>query len=189
MRNYLLIFSSLLLLSFQQSEYQVNRDEAQKAFALLQKIRSNPQEYAQVLQLPKDIKASNITLQWNDLLAQAAEKKALDMAKRGYFSHTDPEGYGMNYHIHKAGYTLNKDWIKNKRDNNFESIVMNCEGGEHGIELLIIDAGVPSKGHRKHLLGLDPWNASLTDIGIGYVETTNGGATSYMTVIIAKHDW
>ncbi len=189
MRYTLLLVLFVVLSSARTIEYNLNHEEAQKAFELLQRIRSNPQEFVQELKLPNDIKVSGITLQWNELLANAAEKKALDMAKRGYFSHTDPEGYGMNYHINKAGYTLNKDWIKNKRDNNFESIAMNCESGEHGIKLLIIDAGIPSKGHRKHLLGLDPWNSSLTDIGIGYVESNNGKVESYMSIIIAKHDW
>jgi hypothetical protein len=167
----------------------INKEEAQKAFLLLQEIRANPEKYSTMLQFPKTLKTSKVTLKWNDTLAKAAEEKALDMARRRYFSHVDPDGYGMNYRIHQAGYLLNKEWIKNKRDNNFESIAMNMSSGEEAIRKLIIDAGFPSKGHRDHLLGVGDWYGSLTDIGIGFAEIDNDGLETYMCILIAKHNW
>ena len=57
------------------------------------------------------------------------------------------------------------------------------------IRNLIIDKNVPSLGHRKDLLGLDDWNASLYDIGIGYARPVeNSRFRSYVCVLIAKHD-
>jgi uncharacterized protein YkwD len=123
-------------------------------------------------------------------LAKVAETKAMDMAKRHYFNHVDPDGYGINYYINKAGYKLNADWLKDPKANFFESIGAGSNTGQEAIERLILDTNTPSLGHRKHLLGLDEWNASLPDIGIGYV-VSNGEApfSSYICVIIAKHDW
>ncbi len=170
-------------------DYRINHEEAKNAYTLLQQIRDNPKQFVSELLLAQNTKPSSIQLQWNEVLAKVAEERALDMAKRKYFAHVNPEGYGVNVLINKAGYTLDKTWVKNKRDNYFESIVMNCEDGEDGIKLLIKDEGIPSHGHRVHLLGLDEWNGSLTDIGIGYVEVVGGSDdTSYMSIIIAKHD-
>lgn len=185
--KFLLLF--IFLLVHQQTDFTINRVEAEKAFDRLQRIRSNPTAYAESLQFPKTISASKLTLRWNDTLARVAEQKALDMAKRQYFSHTDPDGYGINYYIHKAGYTLNEEWLDKKENNNFESLAMNALNGEDGINILITDAGVPSKGHRIHLLGLNNWFDSCTDVGIGFVQDNDSENITYMCVIIAKHNW
>ncbi len=60
-------------------------------------------------------------LKWNDTLANVAEAKALDIATRQYFGHVDPEGYGMNYFMDKAGYKLDARWLSSKDMNYFES--------------------------------------------------------------------
>lgn len=190
MKTLFILFLSLWVGTNPEREPVLNKEEAQKAFALLQQIRANPNQYAQALRYPMNLKVSKIVLKWNDTLARAAEDKALDMARRNYFSHTDKEGYGMNYRIYEAGYKLNPDWIKNKKANNFESIAYNSNGGEDAIRNLIIDADSPDKGHRQHLLGLGDWYGSMTDIGIGYAEVKSGyGTESYMCVLIAKHNW
>lgn len=190
MKTLFILFVSLWLYTNVEREPVLNKDEAQKAFALLQQIRANPNQYAQALRYPANLKVSKIVLKWNDTLAKAAEQKAMDMARRNYFSHTDKEGYGMNYHINQAGYKLNPDWIKNKKANNFESIAYNSDGGEDAIRNLIIDADSPEKGHRQHLLGLGDWYSSMTHIGIGYAEVKGTyGTETYMSVLIAKHNW
>jgi hypothetical protein len=66
---------------------------------------------------------------------------------------------------------------------------MNAMSGEDGINMLITDAGVPSKGHRIHLLGLNNWFDSCTDVGIGFVQGNDTENKTYMCVIIAKHNW
>jgi|TARA_B110000902_G_scaffold51432_1_gene59229 uncharacterized protein YkwD len=130
-------------------------------------------------------------LKWNDILAKAAEGKAMDMAKKNYFNHVSKEGNGINIMIHKAGYKLNSDWFKDRKDNSFESISAVTQTATEAIKNLIIDANVKSLGHRKHLLGMNNWYGMMKDIGIGFVSCLNTDNTynSYCCVIIATHDW
>jgi uncharacterized protein YkwD len=178
-------------ISFQtEKTIEVDKEEARNAFAFLNEIRANPGNYYKELNYSKNLKVSAVKLQWNDTLARVAEAKARDMAERNYFAHVDPDRKGINYLIHRAGYKLNTDWFKNKSDNNFESLTANINTGKAAIEILIIDEGVKSFGHRKHLLGLDQWNSTLRDAGIGFVRCSSGCEyQSYVCVIIAKHDW
>lgn len=186
-----IICTLCLLTSFQNnSDIIIDKAEAKKAFELLKEIRRNPGNYSRELNFPKNTKPSAVQLKWNDKLAKVAEAKALDMANRNYFGHVDPDGFGINYFINKSGYALNAAWIKEKNTNYFESLAVNTPGGEESIKYLVIDARTPSLGHRKHLLGLDEWNASLTDIGIGFARRETGSKyKTYTCIIIAKHDW
>jgi uncharacterized protein YkwD len=140
--------------------------------------------------LDKNLEIKIRKLIWNNTLASVAEAKAYDMAKRNYFDHIDPGGYGINYYINKAGYKLNAEWTQDKSDNSFESIVAGPEDGQAALKTLIMDNGVTSFGHRDHLLGIGDWNASLTDIGIGFARRDTGSDyTTYVSIIIAKHNW
>ncbi|WP_188507723.1 CAP domain-containing protein [Parapedobacter pyrenivorans] len=169
---------------------KIDRGEARSAFLILNKIRQNPRAYQRELHLNSRSQISHTALRWNAKLASVAEAKAMDMARRNYFDHTDPDGLGPNYHISRAGYTLNPDWLKRKNANNFESIGANHSSAVNGIKAMIIGRNSPGFGHRKHLLGMDEWNASLQDIGIGFVRAPSGSTyQSYLCVIIAKHDW
>ena len=188
----MLLAALVLLTGFapEKQEPKLDRKEAKKAFELVNDIRQNPADYRNEYELPPNLKINNTPLVWNEELAKAAGKKALDMAKRGYFGHVDPEGYGMNYHINKSGYKLIPAFLKNKSANNFESIAYGPGTGEDAIRILILDEGVPSKGHRNHLLGIGAWDSSLVDIGIGFaVIEKNGRKQFYVSVLIAKHNW
>jgi uncharacterized protein YkwD len=180
----------MLLLSFLYNNNPfLVKEEGQQAFQLLNTIRSNPEKYYKELHLNSKLKITKAPLRWNDTLARVAEAKALDMAKRNYFDHVDPDGLGINYFINQSGYTLNSDWLKNKKENFFESIASGQDSGEAAIKAMIIDAGDTSMGHRDHVLGIGDWDASLHDIGIGFVKCDGGKYQSYMCVIIAKHNW
>ncbi|MBK8086816.1 MAG: CAP domain-containing protein [Chitinophagaceae bacterium] len=184
------LFITLFLVSFKtDSRVYLDKSEAKEAFEFLNDIRTNPGRYAKELRLNKNAKTSTTKLVWNKDLAKAAEAKAYDMASRNYFNHIDPNGYGMNYYIQKNGYSLEPAWTNSKRNNFFESIAAGVNSGEEAIRLLIIDKGVPSLGHRKHLLGIGSFNASLTDIGIGFARRNSGSNyTTYISIIIAKHN-
>lgn len=186
MKTFILLLCASLFL---QPSPGIDKEEAQKAFTLVNKIRKDPQAFTSTMPFLKNVKAMP-QLKWNDTLAEVAEAKALDMATRNYFAHVDPDGYGMNYFINKAGYKLVAKWLTSKEMNYFESLGAGAPSGEVVIQNLIIDAGTPSSGHRKHLLGLDPWNASLMDIGIGYARPlANAPYMSYVCILIAKHSW
>lgn len=185
----LLTCFAFLSFSFVSNDIMLDRNEARQAFEYLNMVRTNPKKYGREFKLNLSNVESKPALIWNDILAKVAEEKALDMAKRNYFSHVTPEGNGINILIHRAGYSLNKEWIKNKKDNNFESIQSGAASAIDAINDLIIDEGVKSLGHRKHLLGIDEWNENLVDIGIGFVRSPNSKYKTYTCVIIAKHDW
>ncbi|WJJ96572.1 CAP domain-containing protein [Algibacter luteus] len=191
MKNLIILFLTILLTLFNSdTNVVVDKDEALTAFELLNKIRSNPKEFEDIFPFLKHSKVENKKLIWNDTLAKVAEAKAFDMADKNYYSHIDPSGYGINYYINKSGYKLNPNWIEDKKANNFESIAAEVPDGVSAISTFIIDKGVPSKGHRIHLLGLDEWNASLKDIGIGFARRKTGSKyKTYVSLIIAKHDW
>ena len=167
---------------------ELDKAQAKAAFVLLNDIRTNPAKYADQFSFLKDVKSVR-TLKWNDTLAKVAEARALDLAKRNYFGHVDPDGYGANYYINKEGYKLESNWLSDKKNNFFESLSAGSESGEQAIKALIIDNGTSSLGHRKHLLGMDTWNSSLVDIGIGFVKAEETKYRYYTCVIIAKHKW
>lgn len=171
------------------SDITFDKQEAKLAFEYLQQIRFSPKEFEKELPFLKSSNISKQVLRWNDTLARVAEQKALDMAQKNYFSHTNKAGKGINILIHEAGYTLPADWIKPKSNNYFESIAAGKASGVESINLLLIDKGVSSLGHRKHLLGIGDFNKDLSDIGIGFAK---GGPKSdyisYMCVIIAKQE-
>lgn len=192
MRFYSIFFTLILFyqLSFTQKLPRVDTAEANKAFRLLQEIRKQPHLFVKDFPFIKKYSISKIMLRWNDTLARVAQSRAMDMANRNYFDHVNPNGIAVNYLMHKSGYKLPMEWVEDKRQNYFESITAGGDGGEEGIRRLIIDKNVSNLGHRKHLLGLDDWNASLYDIGIGFVLAPKSNTyPTYMVVIIAKHDW
>ena len=163
-----IVFIFLFFLIPASDKIVIDRAEAKKAFLLINKIRENPAAYFKDYKISDNFKVTGNTLRWNDTLARVAEEKAKDMAARNYFDHVDPNGFGINYYINKSGYKLNPAWVKNKDDNYFESIVAGIVDGEDAVRQLIIDEGIPSVGHRKHLLGNGHWTYTLLDIGIGF---------------------
>lgn len=180
---------AMLLLSFLYNNTPfIIKDEAHQAFELINNIRSNPEKYYTGLQLNSQLHISNHPLRWNDTLARVAEAKAMDMAKRNYFGHITPEGYGINYLINQSGYTLNSEWLKAKNLSSFEVIGSGQESGVEAVRSLIIDEADTNKGHRNQLLGITAWDASLYDIGIGFVKSDGSTYQSYTCIIIAKHN-
>jgi uncharacterized protein YkwD len=121
------------------------------------------------------------SLTCHPILAQVARERAQDMADRGYFSHTNPDGYGPNYLVQQAGYILPAYYDQSPDGNNIESIA----GGYPTAEAAW--AGwMGSEGHRTHLLGLDPFWAEQIEYGIGYVYEPGSDYGHYWVVITAK---
>lgn len=176
-----------ILISLGSHAQTIDKAQARQAFEWLNTIRINPDSFAVALSLPDNLKSSRTALVWNDTLAKVAETKALDMATKNYFSHIDPKGYGINYYINKAGYTLAAYQLKSPKANSFESISAGYDTGEEVIKSLIIDKNTPGYGHRKHLLGIDGFSKG-TDIGIGFVEAgSSSDYSTYVCIIIAHH--
>jgi uncharacterized protein YkwD len=167
---------------------KLDRDEAKQAFEYLNKVRAAPSDFSKEIGADlKDIKPSAV-LKWNDALAKAAEDKALDMATRDYFSHTTPEGKGMNIFMNDAGYKLPDAWLKDKKDNYFESIAAGSRDGVSSIRDLILDKDDTNLGHRKHLLAMDDFRAKHKDIGIGFARSAKSKYKTYVSILIAHQN-
>lgn len=188
MKKLLLLCAILLpvIISAYRVAATTDKEEAKKGYALLNNIRSNPGAYSKEIGTNLNSIRKRPALKWNDTLARVAETKALDMAKRKYFAHVDPDGNGINIKMHKAGYKLPESWIKNKRENYFESISAGNPTCEDAIRALILDKGQIPPEHRNHLLGLNDFWESCTDIGIGFVTDPKSEYSTYTCVIIAK---
>lgn len=173
---------------------KVNRDEAQKAFEYLNKVRANPSAYSQECNFNLNGFAVRPALKWNALLQKVAEEKALDMYNRNYVEHQNPEGEGVDAKIQSAGYSLdNVLYFVDRTTSNYESLASAGSSrtativGINAIRNLIKDGDYIVTGHREHLLGVTPDRAKLTEIGIGWVPFTRGGLNRYVCcVLIAK---
>lgn len=190
-------FGLALLTSSQKTETSVNASqqtttcvgELKAAFDYLNAVRANPAAYSEEIGVDLSGVEARPALVWNETLAKVAKEKADDMAARNYFAHVNPEGYGMNYFINKAGYTLEPSWVEKVSNNFFESLSAGVEGGKAFIIQLINDGGASNAqaGHRRHLLGMDDFWKSCVDIGIGRAYNENSTYRYYTCVIIAKH--
>ncbi len=94
-------------------------------------------------------------LKVNTKLAGVAEKKAEDMRDKNYFSHTSPT-YGSPFDMMKQfGITYTSAG---------ENIAMGQKTPE-----AVMNGWMNSEGHRANIL-----NSSFTEIGVGYVTSSNG---------------
>jgi hypothetical protein len=148
-------------------------NEEQAGIYELNMIRSNPPAYGQKIGLDLSGVASQPPLAVNKNLTGSARFHAKEMLDHDYFSHTSPvSGKGSNQMAVDHGYDLfgsglDKNW----------GTVNNIESNAYGfnriptypeaIELLIIDEGVPSLGHRAHLLATYAFYQKHREVGCG----------------------
>ena len=166
-----------------------SNSEAKKAFNLINDIRKDPSAYSSQMGVDLSGVQARNALNWDDALAKVAQEKAEDMANNNYFSHTDLNGYGVNYFMYEAGYDIPESWRKNKSDNYFENIAAGNSTAEATIKQLVYDGGADnsSAGHRASLLGISNWCSNCTDIGIGFAYNDKSTYKYYWSIIIAKH--
>jgi len=114
-------------------------------------------------------------------LQQVAQAKAEDMARRDYFDHTNPDGYGPNWLVRQAGYPLPSYYQTERTANNLESL---AAGSPHAQE--IFEAWLNSPYHRSHVLGEDPFFATQVEYGIGYATNPDSQYDEYWVFISAS---
>lgn len=102
-------------------------------------------------------------LRRNPILMAVAQNRVNDMIARNYFSHTDPDGFGPNYHARQAGFALPANYRRTKDANNIESLAAG-QATVGSVWWALQD----SYGHRAHLFGLGSFFYPQTEIGIGY---------------------
>jgi uncharacterized protein YkwD len=124
-------------------------------------------------------------LNCNNLLMREAQKKAIDMIKRGYYGHVDPDGHGMNYTLKIAGYPLPSYYQQNIDANNVEAL---AAGPDFNLAQNAFQGFLNSPKHRSQILGLSTGWAAQDEYGIGFAISNNSKYTHYWVVIIAKQE-
>jgi uncharacterized protein YkwD len=169
-------------------EPSLDRNEAKKAFAYINKVRADPPAFSKDIGADLGEVKPRPALKWDDVLAKVAEEKALDMARRKYFGHVTPDGRAINILMHEAGYKLPPRLIAKKEENSFENIGAGGPvKGEALTRQLILDKGVADLIHRRNILGMDEWAVGHKDIGIGFVNDPSGTYKNLICIIIAHH--
>jgi uncharacterized protein YkwD len=113
-------------------------------------------------------------------LCRVARQKAADMANRGYYSHTNPDGHGPNWLVRQAGYILPDHYDQSPTGNNVESV--NAGRASAGDAW---SSWLDSSGHRVHLLGENSFYAEQTSVGVGFVDDPGSQWRYYWVVITA----
>lgn len=159
------------------------------AFDYLNCVRSDPYSYGKDLGIDLSGVKAKPALEWDVALAEAAYNKAKYMAENDFFGHVDNDGFGMNKKIVEAGFYLAPYLNKSDMQNNFESIAAgtNRSNAVIMVKELIIDKGISSLGHRKHLLGMTDFFSDCNFCGIGFYKKPGSMYTYYCCVLIAKH--
>lgn len=140
---------------------------------------ANQQEQQIAAQMMADPGQQRPSVTCHPILAQVARERARDMVDRGYFSHTNPDGFGPNLLVVQAGYVLPSYYHTDPDANNIESIA--CGNPTAGLTWA---QWMSSPGHRRHLLGTVPFWAEQIEYGIGYA--SGGICGHYWVVITAK---
>jgi uncharacterized protein YkwD len=113
-------------------------------------------------------------------LAQVARARARDMALRGYFSHTNPDGDGPNLLVREAGYPL-PDWYSSEQDaNSIESI-----GGGYPTAAGAWQGWLKSPSHHAHVLGTEDFYAEQNAYGVGFYANPDSPYGYYWVFISA----
>lgn len=140
----------------------------------LNAARANPPAYGASIGVDLRTVPPAPPLTFDLRLVAAAREHSHDMAARAYFAHTTPEGLTAAGQIERAGY----DWQGYGQSIAAGSIY--AQPAE-ALKALIIDAGVPGAGHRRHLLGIGQPFATLDAVGVG-IFSGGGPYTHYYTI-------
>ena len=141
----------------------------------------NAQEQQIALYMIEHPDQERLSLTCHPILAQVARERAEDMARRRYFSHVNPDGFGPNYLVQQAGYVLPSFYDTAPDGNNIESIACGYPTAEAAWQ-----AWMNSPAHRNQLLGLAPFFADQIEYGIGYTYDPASPCDHYWVVITAR---
>lgn len=119
-------------------------------------------------------------IQMDPILSRVARARATDMARRGYFAHTNPDGHGPNYLVRQAGYILPAHYDQSASGNNIES----CSAGDSGASAAW-NYLLESAPHKKHLLAESSFYAEQTSVGVGYCYDAGSDYKHYWVILSA----
>lgn len=143
-------------------------------------LSAEEQELANYLAGERGQQRNRSRMTLDPILTAVARSRAADMAKRRYFSHTDPDGYGPNSLVRAGGYALPRSWGGGRSDNYIESI-----GAGHSTPAAAWEAWMRSAVHRTHLLALSSFYRDQTNFGVGFYSDPASPFGRYWVVITA----
>jgi uncharacterized protein YkwD len=158
----------------------------------LNDARANPAAYGASIGLDLSGAGRAQPLAFNPILVAAARLHSQDMAGRRYFDHITPEGLTPLQRVRAAGLRRFKgpgesiSFGTALRTFLFDPTTFDVRvtttpySPSESLRALILDEGVPSLGHRRHLLSLDRPGRSEKWIGIG--EAVDAFGASYYTL-------
>lgn len=114
------------------------------------------------------------------ILCIVARQRAADMAKRNYFSHTNPDGQGVNFLVRRAGYVLPSYYDLSRSGNNLESIGMSTGSSQEMVSLWL-----KSSGHRVHVLGELAFYQQQSSVGVGVFRSPKAPHYKYYVFLSA----
>ena len=165
--------------------------EEQQFVYLLNYARNNPAAYQAEYHLAADLSQvpARPPLAVNDELFASAGGHAEEMAQFNYFGHqSQVTGKWPNQMALDQGYQLPDYFAGNA--NYIESIAAGTfySQAPDPLNALLVDAGVPSLGHRNHLLGIDSFNADNREIGVGHAFQATSTYDNYWAIHSTRHD-
>ena len=108
-------------------------------------------------------------LTWNCTLEAAAKAHSRDMAENGYFSHTGPDGVGIQQRVSSQGY----EW---------RAVGENIAAGQEAIDA-VVEGWLESPGHCRNIM-----NEAFTEMGMAKVEADGSDSmySPYWTQVLAQ---
>ena len=164
--------------------------EEQQFVYLLNYARNNPVAYQKEYGLAADLSQAPARppLAVNDDLFDSAGGHAEEMAQFNYFGHqSQVTGKWPNQMALDQGYALPSYFAADA--NYIESIAAGTfySQAQDPLNGLLVDAGVPSLGHRNHLLGIDSFNADNREIGVGHAFNSTATYDNYWAIHSTRH--
>jgi uncharacterized protein YkwD len=139
----------------------------------LNDARANPAAYGASIGVDLSNVAPSQPLTFDTRLIQAARLHSQDMSDNAYFAHTTPAGVDPGARMSAAGFPWTS-WG--------ESIAAGYPTPADALKGLILDAGVPDLGHRRHLLAIDSIFQNQGQVGVGIVQNGAGPYVNYYTI-------
>ena len=123
------------------------------------------------------------TMVHDPILLLAARTKALDLGRRNYAGHVDPDGFGPNELVKSAGYGL-PDWWEAQTDQSSNQVESLGFGYGGSLET-IFEQWTESELHRRHVLASSDFFRNHIHYAVGYANVPGSTYTHYFVLITA----
>lgn len=148
------------------------------ASAHVHRLRNN--EMILFKRLSSNAEQQRESMKLDPILCMVARQRAVDMARRDYFSHTNPEGLGANILVRRAGFILPSYYDRSRSANSIESLGMKVGGPKE-----IVSLWLKSSGHRAHVLGEFDFFRAQTSVGVGVARSREAPYYKYYVFLSA----